>query len=70
MVETKLQIGDVSFIDTHYGESYAGAPIKDTSIMYRNVVTDHYHGTYNVDYSITEQQAKDIINFLQKAFNL
>ena len=70
MVETKLQIGDVSFIDTHYGEWYNGAPIKDTSIMYLNAATDHYHSSYEVDYSITEKQAKDIIEFLQKAFNL
>lgn len=71
MVETKLQIGTVTFIDTTYTDYlYAGKPIKDTAIVYTNEATDHWNSSYEVDYSITEKQAKDIIEFLQKAFNL
>lgn len=71
MVELKLQIGEITFVDTTYTDYlYAGKPIKDTSIVYTNKSTDYWNSSYDVDCSIDEKQAKDIIEFLQKAFDL
>lgn len=70
MVELKLQIDNVTFVDTIYGEYPNGTPIRDVSIVYTNNATDHWNSSYEVDISLDKKQAKDIIEFLQKAFDL
>jgi len=70
MVELKLEIGSVTFVDITYGEYPSGKPIKDVSIVYTNQSTDHWHGGYEVDIPIEKREAIQIIEFLQKAFEL
>lgn len=68
--ETKLEIGSVTFIDTVYGEYPNGVKIKDVSIVYTNNATDYWNSSYEVDIPVDKKQAQDIIEFLQKAFEL
>ena len=59
MVETKLEIGSVTFVDTVYGEYLNCAKIQDVSIEYTNESTDHWNSSYTVDVPVDKKQAKD-----------
>lgn len=69
MVELKLEIGNVTFVETTYG-NYLDGTIKDVSIDYINQSTDYWNSSYSVSTEVDKEKAIQIIEFLQKAFEL